>query len=431
MPIVIAILTLMTQFEADIGVMKLKPFDVIIIFSAAYYLLLFMFRGYKISIPFCFLLLLPFFLTHVMQARHLGMSNVIREGIQAMIMLLFVIFAYTTVNRETILRYSKTMCFGITAILTYVVIWHLANGHVSRWKEFDDAKFAFTIFPIIPTFLALKDKYAPTKWTKRGALILFLYVPLVVLSGERKAALVTFILLGIVGLRGHLFKKPANIAIIFVGLFAFSVVLPIIAELPYIKRQIESVTQDDSAELVLNNDGTYNVLSPSNAQRVFAWERSFEIVHEYPFFGIGTNMYKQYIRRNYSAYPTFLKVEIHSEFQRALVELGIIGLLFYLLPLIRTFFFIARCSLRPDTYMIRDLGIACCVSFILIMATEGGGTQQFVLYTLLALFPDLAAKVYQEHRLQKYTEKDLYKEAKGRLIEEHLVQKDTNNASYS
>lgn len=393
MLVTFALLSLMTQFEVDLGMMKLKAFDVLIGLSAALVLLQFIRRYRTISIAPATFYLLPFFMWHVVMAYPLGITNVIREGIQAGIIIVFTILVATLLNRDNMLKYAKIIAFGVSGIVLFVILYHLAIGRISGWKEFDESKLTFSIFPMIIAFLVLKDQYYSGFWSRKASIILMLYTPLVVLSGERKAILLTLMLFAVIAMRGYIFSRPANLAIMLLGILGISLAMPSIMEIPYVKKQIESISAKDTTTLVINEDGSYDVQSLSNAQRVFALEEAGRIVHQHPLTGIGTNMYKKHIYHQYPALPSFMKVEIHSEFQRALVELGIVGLLLYLLPLLRSLFLLMRAMLHPQARLARDMGIVMFACFLLVMGTEGGGTQQFVLYALLALYPDMAAKL--------------------------------------
>ena len=394
MELVLALTGLMTPLLIKAGGITMRLFDLIIIISCFVLLIQFFFKDKKISIPFATLLLIPFFLIHIIQARHLGLSNIIREGLQSVIIIATTILAYTQIRYDNWQMIAKYFYYAMTLILAVTIGWHVANGHITAWKLLNESKIIFSIFPILFAILALQNHYAPGYWRQKALVILLCYIPVVILSGERKALLITLILcLAIIPRKGF-FLNIKNIFFMIIAVLTMSAALPFMIELPYVQKQIASFTEKDTTSVVLNQDGTFETKSLSNAQRAFAWEVSKDLVAENTLFGIGTNMYKPYVHEQFGALPEFLKVEIHSEFQRALVELGVIGLLCYLLPIIRALFWLGYLIIKPVNPYARDIGLCMIPAFIIFMGTEGGGTQQMIMYIAIALYPDFTKKFH-------------------------------------
>ena len=65
----------------------------------------------------------------------------------------------------------------------------------------------------------------------------------------------------------------------------------------------------------------YNVFFHFKFQRIFL---------ENPFLGLGTNKYEILVNEQYYYLPKFMKMGIHGEFQRVLVENGLVGIIAYL-----------------------------------------------------------------------------------------------------
>ncbi|TIP80285.1 MAG: hypothetical protein E5X58_41025, partial [Mesorhizobium sp.] len=223
-------------------------------------------------------------------------------------------------------------------ILAYTITWHVAHGYLVGWKHLVDPRLAFTFLPIALAGLLL--------FVNRGKRRILWFVwagilPLLVLSGERKAFLIYLFLTAALLVRGRLAAVVPAIAAGFAGLFVLSAMV----DNDYVEKQLQTILDPLSM-------GQYEYLAatgkyapgdtPSNVQRAFAFTLSKQLISEHPLMGVGTNQFKNIIDTDFSGLPDELRLGIHGEFQRILTENGIIGLSLYLLIWIAAWFRLSR-----------------------------------------------------------------------------------------
>ena len=144
----------------------------------------------------------------------------------------------------------------------------------------------------------------------------------------------------------------------------------------------------------------------SNVTRSFSIIVSKEIFLKNPFFGIGTGKYLPYLKENYYYLPEPMKMGIHGEFQRVLAENGMIGLLFYLLIWVKSWY---RLKEKFDNLIKLDLIssnksqyllYSIYIPIIFYVGTEASSLRSFILIGLITILPDLI-----ETYLLKYKKK--------------------------
>ena len=129
----------------------------------------------------------------------------------------------------------------------------------------------------------------------------------------------------------------------------------------------------------------------SNAARAFSIHASKEIFLSNPFMGIGTNKYAFYARETYWYVPSFLTHPIHGEFQRTLVENGLIGLSFYLFVWFKSWsrfkaelsnlIKLKLISYEKSKYILYSIYL----STIFYVGTEAASLRSFILLALISL----------------------------------------------
>ena len=154
-------------------------------------------------------------------------------------------------------------------------------------------------------------------------------LPILLLSGERKAMLF-FLICGLLYLvHAKPFLRPTGWLAIF-GALAIAIALaPSLLEIPYVEKQVGSILAPIStAELWIYSPSEYFAESLSNAQRVFATKIGMELFIQRPITGVGTNAYQEIVWTRFHLPPVMVN-SIHSEFLRVLVENGVVGLLLF------------------------------------------------------------------------------------------------------
>ena len=151
-----------------------------------------------------------------------------------------------------------------------------------------------------------------------------------------------------------------------------------------------------TAKLWIYSPSEYFAESLSNAQRVFATKIGLELFLQSPITGVGTNVYQEIVRAQFSYLPPVMVNSIHSEFLRVLVENGVVGLLLFCLPLVRAVSFILVSKARN----MLPLGWEGCLLFVagslILISMESSGTKLLVLYVLAGILPDLARRASVE-----------------------------------
>ncbi|OWK21895.1 hypothetical protein AJ88_12785 [Mesorhizobium amorphae CCBAU 01583] len=126
------------------------------------------------------------------------------------------------------------LLFGMVLILAYTIAWHVDHGYSVGWKHLFDPRLVFTFLPIALAGLLLFASRAKRRnlWFAWAGLL-----PLLVLSGERKAFLIYLFLTAALLTRGRLAAMVPTIAAGFVGLFVLSTTI----DNAYIEKQLQTM----------------------------------------------------------------------------------------------------------------------------------------------------------------------------------------------
>ena len=332
------------------------------------------------------LFVLLFFGVDVISADSISKTNAIREAIQMAELSLFTFTLALYRAHFDWMAMARAFIFVAVAITAFNIWWHLDHGFLVGWKRLNEPKMLFSYAPpVILSLLLLRKPRALLS----DYLIIVLLGTILILSGERKALgafLLCILIITAVG-----FTRPSVLALGgWITGFALS---SVIITTPYLRHQFDSfLTLRSTAELTIGDLKVPDPeLSESNMQRTFAARVSADLVGENLVFGVGTNGYAPYVKSTYSDYPRFITIEIHNEFQRVLVENGLVGLFFYLLPWIRSFLFGFRLYAASSDRRF----VAIYSMFYVVIAVqcffEGGGNEAFVAFIILALLPEFFA----------------------------------------
>jgi len=384
----ILVLSLFIHFRFEVISFIVRPFDIITI-------LVFLYihstknetSDQKLSSGFFYLL--PFFFIHFASALVVSNQNFIKEFLQVII---FIIFAYNLSFFISKIDYKKiitNLLLGTIWIMIFSALWHLYNGYLVGWKQLPDTRIIFTIVPIlIFAFLNISEKKI-----KNLAFFLTIFFVLVLLSGERKA-LVIFLFLLITHYQGGNFFK----LLIFTGFgYLFFYLLGDYLDYGYLKTKINSLTNllsTGNFQFYLDTGQLSSKDTYSNVQRVFAFTISKNFFLENPLFGIGTNNFINVVRDQFYYLPKVFLAGIHNEFQRILVENGIIGLFFYLLIWFRSWKKTKQITLMAQKYqLINNISYKFCtyslyIASIMYVGTEASSLRSFVILIFISLLPD-------------------------------------------
>lgn len=346
-----------------------------------------------------FLLVTAFLLLNSFLAFALGNKNGIRESVQSIELIAFA--ALLTIYRPMLDWQKMARWFVIVAVFIcfYNIYWHVSNGFLVGWKRLNEPKLIFSFGPpIIFALMLYRQKAGFSTY-----IILALLGVLLVLSGERKAQLAFTIHLLILAAIGF-----TRLSVYLVGILA---AIPLLSALiltdPYLQQQFNSIFELGSkqtftlAEMIDERSG----VTQSNGQRIFALDVSKILISENPLFGVGTNGYQPIVTAVYPMLPTHYLLSIHNEFQRILVENGLVGLVIYLLPWLRTLILSPRIGRE---FGMRKLGIYAMffVAFFVQCFFEGSGNEAFLVFIMMGLMPDFffaAHRLPASHVMAKFT----------------------------
>ncbi|RWM80950.1 MAG: hypothetical protein EOR81_08305 [Mesorhizobium sp.] len=384
-----AVLSLFLPIRLETGFVLLRPFELIALLMLVIGLATGRWR--KLAFSAGFLLLLPFLAWHLVSAFSVDIKNGLRELLQ---MSAVGVFAFAFAQEARWLESHKAvniLLFGMVLILSYTIAWHVAHGYLVGWKQLFDPKLAFSFVPIALAGLLIFSNRAKrrTLWLAWAGIL-----PLLVLSGERKALLIYLFLTAALLMRGRLAAMVPAIAVGFVGLF----VLASTVANSYVGKQLQTILHPLSMgqHEYLAATGKYAPGdTPSNVQRAFAFTLSRQLISEHPLVGVGTNQFKNIIETDFSGLPDELRLAIHGEFQRILTENGIIGLSLYVLIWIAAWFRLSRTLSWALSHGLigaaqaRLLPLVLLVPCAFYVGTEASGTRAFVTLSLVSLLPEL------------------------------------------
>lgn len=385
-------LSLFVTIRFETGFILIRPFDLICLIVFPFVLLL---RGRQEEISKGFFYLLPFLIIHILSASIVGINNLIRELLQILIIL---IFAFTLSTFKTRIDCQKTFnisFLGSLIILFAVIWWHYSYGIWARgWKQLPDSKAIFTIITIL-TFIYII--FFKKKKINDLVILLFILLPILLLSGERKALLIFIFLLVLKYSPGFSIKTVFMLFLIYF----FLIILSVIIENPYLYEKINTtlnIMQTGNINYFLSTGFMTENDTISNLQRAFSFRVSKEYFIDNPIFGVGTNNYKIMV---FEQYPQIVEYRsgalahgIHGEFQRVLVENGLIGLIVYFMIWYKSWH---RSKIILNEVLqfgkINKTQLNFCLygiylSIALFVGTEASSTKSFIFLAIIALLPD-------------------------------------------
>jgi hypothetical protein len=385
----VAVLSLMLPIRMETGLILVRPFEFLIALGMLGWPLIAARRG--VRVPVALLLLLPFFLWHVASATVGGPRNTAREALQVLVVTMFAFLLAQETPRLDLKRLSRRLLLGMTAIAAGTILWHIAHGYWVGWKQLPDPRLVFVYLPLLLAGLIL---FAEAEKRRRLHFVWAGMLPLLVMSGERKALVIYLVLTALLFARGRLALIAPALAAGFVGLLLLSTVVGN----PYLQKQIRTLVEPGGRgnyEYVLATGRYLPGDTPSDVQRAFALHASSQMFAEHPFFGVGTNQYKAIVDETYPNAPEELRLEIHGEFQRILTENGFVGFSLYVLIWVAAWARLSRLRRNAldhgllTSTQVRVLPLLLFIPIALFVGTEASGTRAFVGAIVISLLPEL------------------------------------------
>lgn len=387
----IAVMSLMLPLRVETGLVLMRPFEFLIALGMLGWPLIAARRG--VRVPVGLLLMVPYFVWHVASATVGGPLNAGREGLQVLVVLMFAFLLAQEAPRLDAKRLTQRLLLGIAAIAAGTIVWHIAHGYWVGWKQLPDPVLAFVFLPQV---VAGSILFADVGNRRTLHLVWAGMLPLLVMSGERKALIIYLILTALLFARGRLALIMPAVAAAFVGLLLLSTVI----ENPYLQKQIHTLVEPGGTgnyQYVLATGQYLPGDTPSDVQRAFALHVSEQMFAAHPFFGVGTNQYLPIVDQMYPNLPSDLNLAIHGEFQRILTENGLFGFSLYVLIWAAAWMRLSsvlRDAVRRDRVtgtQRRVLPLLLFIPIALFVGTEASGSRAFIGVIVISLLPELVA----------------------------------------
>jgi len=384
----ILILSLFIQLRFDVFTFIVRPFDIFLVFVFIY---TFSEKNeiIKQKLSSGFFYLLPFFFIHFISALVVSNQNFIKEFLQVIIFILFAYILSVFISKIDYKKIITNLLQGSICIMIFSALWHLSNGYLVGWKQLPDTRIIFTIVSIlIFAFLNISEKKI-----KNLPFFLIIFFVFILLSGERKA-LVIFLFLLVMHYSGGKFFKILIFSILG---YLFLFLLGDYLENPYLKNKIYTLTnllETGKFQFFIDTGQLSSKDTYSNIQRVFSFSISKDFFFKNPFLGIGTNNFINILKDQFYYLPKVFLAGIHNEFQRVLVENGIIGLFFYLLIWFKSWTKTKKITLMAQKYkLINSINYKFCtyslyITCIIYVGTEASSLRSFVILIFISLLPD-------------------------------------------
>lgn len=261
-------------------------------------------------------------------ALFLNPASFIKEAIQQIEFMIFLYLIYAVFSRkESRTAFLESFYVSIALMVSYTVIWHIANGHIVRYKVLHEPKYLFGFLSMI--------LFTKSFFNKKFTIPFLMSLVFLLFSLERKGW-VSF-LFGMLVISYYLFtyfKFRVRIIRIYFSLFLVSVLLvSIVAAGAFAGADALSDQFADTGtaftEFSLEDRDVDKVGSQSNATRLYLLAFSLNSIRNKPLAGIGTDRFKEENEKIAKLMGEKKAHGSHNEYQRIAVENGIPALLVY------------------------------------------------------------------------------------------------------
>ncbi|WP_248280110.1 O-antigen ligase family protein [Pseudoalteromonas arctica] len=351
-----------TDFRFDGGGLIIRLSDLMAVFIIFCFLFLFSKGKIEIKIPsgfnYVFLFLIYCFFNALLKA---GLVKALIATVQWSMLLfsLAVVYSNAVKNPE---RFRTIFINTLLAICFFTVLYHLLNGHFTRYKQLGDAKYAFGLTGVM--LLSCSLYFNDKKYLKP---LIVLY-PFILLSLERKGILVFHVVL--VFYAFYTFKPLYKLFL--AAIIAFAILIFIIFfDLSF----LNNITFFEYSELEILYLDEETARWISNMHRQSLLENGWHIFTEHPLFGVGPKMLLFYMSDYYINDDMVLYT--HNVFLDSLIEQGVFGLLLLLLPYI--VFVIAKFKKMTQRDKTVFFGL-CIYSVFMLFFMSAGAPSMILLY---------------------------------------------------
>jgi O-antigen ligase len=354
------------------------------------------------SISFWIILYFGFTLIGVTWASHsaLGFESVTRK---LSFLLVPVVFALGH-NRLSLQGWLKwildTMSLITIGLLFYAVFKSIIHPEDNHWAYFFESEFsAFIHRSYWATYCAIAAAWAlnnllhddvQNRLSHAGHL--FLLTVSTILTVSKAGIIILFVLFLIVTLSYALtsgkLKYVASVVILF-----FAMILLFFCAFPRVVNRFKQIP------LALSDVRlTDNVEVESNTARLIMWSTAINVIKENLWIGSGTGSVKETLQDQNlllgNSGVAAKKLDAHNQFLNCTVELGIIGLILFLIPIIQFIYYGLANHNWPALIMV--------VSFVLTMLFESFLETQagIIPYCILTC---LFASIFDDLRLKHHT----------------------------
>lgn len=317
----LTLVSLFATFEFSGGIGKLRPFDLMAFICLGAVLPTLLRSGPRFPAAGVFHVLA--LVIHVGSAVSVSTLNGLREGLQVGGVLAYAVALSTHLSLPRRSRVIEFTAWMVSAIAVWLIAWHVERGMFTRWKLLVGPRTVFVLFPALAAG-ALCLMRRPS--TAAFLAIFCVCGVLVLFSGERKA------LIGMAVL-GAAWFGVFNPKLVMAAIITLVAAPAVVALDPsgYAERQWQSIITSREYSNFWQYSETELPESMSDAQRQFAMDVGLQMLGREPVFGIGTNQYLPRVNAEMGEIPSYLRLGIHGEFGRTLVENGILGFAVYLM----------------------------------------------------------------------------------------------------
>ena len=384
----ILVLSLFIQIRFEVFTFIVRPFDLFTVFIFFYtFSIQKEITRQKLSSGFFYLL--PFFFIHFISALVAGNQNFIKEFLQVIVFIAFAYILSVLINKIDYKKIITNVLQGSICIMIFSVLWHLYNGYLVGWKQLPDTRIIFTIVSIL--MFAYLNIYE--KKIKNLLFIYIIFFVLILLSGERKALVIFTFLLIMHYSDGNFFKILIFSSLGYLILYLLGDYL----DNSYLKSRINTLTNlfgTGKFQFFLDTGQLSSKDTYSNIQRVFSFTISKKFFLENPLLGIGTNNFINVLKDQFYYLPKVFLAGIHNEFQRVLVENGIIGLFCYLFIWFKSWTRTKQITFMAQKHkLINSINYKFCtyslyITCIIYVGTEASSLRSFIILIFISLLPD-------------------------------------------
>lgn len=265
------------------------------------------------SSPFVKHLLVPplllFLVVHLASAFRISSGNGLPFLLQALVVIAFAASFANRYAQVSMARYLRYTGIGMTALLAYVVIYHLAQGRYTSFKLLSDSKAVFDLLPLMLLVLR-RSRAGASKYLL--PILVPVFVVILLLSGERKAYILLLLLspflLNFRSLTTYLL--PLVLAVVISAGLSLD-------RTGYVERQLDTLVHLAQGE-------TQRQKTISDEARSWAIQHAARLFVENPILGVGTNGYSLTVDLN-----VHVSSATHNEWLRVAAENGVVGLFFF------------------------------------------------------------------------------------------------------